>query len=135
MVEIKVAKKWFVPYGNWIILSHSEACNLTTAIEVADIARQIVGIGNVWVQLAATAIKFQSDYIRKKNEDSGGKGVKLLFVWAVGVITSIERRGSGRSPCGGTPTGTAEGGGYSGGTPTGTAGGGGRSGSIPTRQK
>jgi hypothetical protein len=97
-MEFKTAKKWFVPYGTWIILSHSEACKLTSGMSVSAIATAISSMGT-YAPVAASAISLQMKNIREKNEHSGGKGVKLLFVWAVGVITSIERRGSGSSPC------------------------------------
>ena len=97
-MEFKTAKKWFVPYGTWIILSHSEACKLTTGMSVTEINIAISSMGT-YAPIAAAAISLQMVHIRDKNEHSGGKGVKLLFVWAVGVITSIERRGSGSSPC------------------------------------
>ena len=97
-MEFKTAKKWFVPYGTWIILSHSEACKLTSDMSVSATATAISSMG-AYAPVAAAAISLQMKYIREKNEHSGGKGVKLLFVWAVGVITSIERRGSGSSPC------------------------------------
>jgi hypothetical protein len=98
-MEFQTAKKWFVPYGIWIVLSHSEACELTSGKSVSAITTAIGAIGTIYAAIAAAAISLQAKYIREKNESSGGKGVKLLFVWALGVITSINRRGSGSSPC------------------------------------
>lgn len=93
------ATKFKVPYGTWITLDHSEACRLTSDLSVSAIAAAISAIGTVFAASAAAAISLQAKHIREKNEDSGGKGVKLLFVWALGVITSIQRRGTGKSPC------------------------------------
>ena len=98
-MQFQTAKKWFVPYGTWIILSHTEACELTSGKSVGEITSAISAIGNIYAAIAAAAINLQAKYIREKNAASGGKGVKLLFVWALGVITSINRRGSGGSPC------------------------------------
>ena len=98
-MQFKTAKKYWVPYGTWIILDHGEACHLTSDVSVGAISSAISAIGSIYAKAAAAAISLQAKYIREKNENSGGKGVKLLFVWALGVITSIERRGSGKSPC------------------------------------
>ena len=98
-MEFKTAKKWWIPYGTWIILSHSEACKLTGGMSVSAISTAISVIGGAYAAIAAAAISLQAKHIREKNEHSGGKGVKLLFVWATGIITSIERRDSGNSPC------------------------------------
>lgn len=97
-MQFNTAKKWWVPYGTWIILDHREACRVTSDMAVSAIATAISAIGP-YAAAAAAAISLQAKYIREKNENSGGKGVKLLFVWALGVITSIERRSSGKSPC------------------------------------
>jgi len=88
-----------IPYGTWIILEHSEACALTSGMTVEAITQAIAQIGTVYAAIAAGAIRAQAAYIRKKNEKSGGKGVKLLFVWASGMIMDIKRRGFGTSPC------------------------------------
>ena len=98
-MQFQTAKAWWVPYGTWIILSHSEACHLTSGISREAIKQAIEAIGSVYATIAAIAIDIQCRYIREKNEQSGGAGVKLLFNWGLGVITSIVRRGSGSSPC------------------------------------
>ncbi|XXT21285.1 hypothetical protein WME94_06945 [Sorangium sp. So ce429] len=99
MASVKTYKKWHVPLGWWISLSHNEACMLTS--ESADTVRNflISLIPGPWTPVVAAAISIQSRFIRAKNEDSGGQGVKLLFLWATGVIISVERLGRGRSPC------------------------------------
>lgn len=48
-MEFKTAKKWFVPYGTWIILSHSEACKLTGGMSVSAIGTAIGAIGGPYV--------------------------------------------------------------------------------------
>ncbi len=97
-MDYKIAKKWWIPYGVWIILSHSEACTATNPAIEGPILAKITALGP-WGAVAAAAVKLQSQVIRDKNQNSGGKGVELLFVWAVGMILDIKRRGKGSSPC------------------------------------
>ncbi len=123
-MQFKTAKKWFIPYGTWIIMTHDEACWLTSNVSLDVITGAISAIGTVYAAAAAIQIQAQGHYIRNLNEQSGGKGVKLLFVWATGMIMSIERLGRGTSPCsvgvistggaGGSSGSSSGGGGYQG---------------------
>lgn len=99
MARISTYKKFALPLGWWITLSHKEAC-VWTSSPVSAIRDFLIGlIPGPWTPAVALAISVQSNFIRSKNEQSGGAGVKLLFIWATGVITSVERRGTGKSPC------------------------------------
>ncbi len=102
MAKITTYKKWAMPLGWWIYLSHTEACNWTSrpASEIRSFLIEL--IPSPWAKIVSEVISIQSDFIRSRNEQSGKKGVKLLFLWATGVITSVERRGEGKSPCGAT---------------------------------
>jgi hypothetical protein len=97
-VYTKTAKKWWVPYGTWIYLTHSEACRVGNSPSV-DIILSIISSCGYWAAAAAAQIYAQRSVVRDKNTNSGGKGVRLLFVWATGMIMSIERLGKGSSPC------------------------------------
>jgi hypothetical protein len=99
MATISTYKKLGMPLGWRISLSHREGCTWTSSPVSAIRSFLISLIPGPWAPVVATAISIQSNFIRDKNEDSGGKGVKLLFIWATGVITSVERRGTGSSPC------------------------------------
>lgn len=99
MAKVSTYKKWGMPLGWWITLSHRECC-VWTSEPMSAIRNYLIGlIPGPWTPAVAAAISIQSNFIRGKNEKSGGKGVKLLFIWATGVITSVERRGTGSSPC------------------------------------
>jgi hypothetical protein len=87
-----------VPVGIWLICDHNEACALTDDLSVKAVLSMIPPIP-VWGQLLSAAIVLQSAYIRNRNEESGGRGVELLYSFGVGVITNVKRRGRGRSPC------------------------------------
>ena len=95
-VNIGITK---VPVGAWIYLSHSEACQITSGIAKATIIKVAGLTGKPWAAIAAAAIVAQLAFIRSKNVTSGGKGVKLYFSFATGLIMSVERRGKGKSPC------------------------------------
>lgn len=99
MARVTKYTKWKVPLGWWIWLNHDEACQVTSKPVDGIRSFLISCIPGPWSPAVALAISVQSHFIREKNESSGGKGVKLLFIWATGVITSVERRGTGRSPC------------------------------------
>lgn len=86
-----------VPLGVWLILDHSEACVITDGRVVGEIVKFLPATW--WAMALAVVIYAQAAYIRKKNEDSGSRGVKLLYHFAVGVIVDIKRRGRGSSPC------------------------------------
>lgn len=88
----KVAKKWFVPYGIWIYLSHDEAASIASKQSAGEIASAISAIGGVYAAAAAASIYLQLSYLRQKNDASRGRGVRCLFVWATGMVTSIERQ-------------------------------------------
>lgn len=99
MAKVTSYKKLGVPLGWWIYLSHSEAC-LWTSSPVSQIRSFLISlIPGPWAPAVAAAISIQSTYIRNLNQKSGRKGVKLQFIWATGVITSVNRRGEGSSPC------------------------------------
>jgi hypothetical protein len=97
-MDFKTATKWKVPYGTWIVMSHSEAHEVATAGSINALMSLIAGIGT-YAAVAAAVVYAQKDRIHSKNKISGGKGVKVLFVWAAGMVMSIERRGQGSSPC------------------------------------
>lgn len=99
MARITIHKKWKLPLGWWIVLSHGEACTWTSSTASAVRTAIISKFPAPWGPLVAAVIGAQSNKIRELNEKSGGKGVKLLFLWATGMISSIERRGKGTSPC------------------------------------
>lgn len=99
MARISTYKKLAIPLGWYIYLSHKEAC-IWTSRPVSEIRDYLIKlIPGPWAPLVAVAISIQSNFIRSRNEQSGGQGVKLLFIWATGVISSVERRGTGKSPC------------------------------------
>jgi hypothetical protein len=99
MARVSSYKKLGVPLGWWIFLSHSEAC-LWTSKPASEIRSHLIGlIPGPWAPIVAAVIAVQSMYIRSLNEKSGGKGVKLLFIWATGVIQNVNRRGTGKSLC------------------------------------
>jgi hypothetical protein len=105
MARTTTYKKLGLPLGWWIFLSHKEACDWTS-VPASEIRSFLIGlIPGPWSAVVSAAISVQSNFIRGKNEQSGKKGVKLLFLWATGVITSVERLGTGKSPCGGGGTG------------------------------
>lgn len=95
MPSFETAKKkiWGVkiPYGTWIYLSYEEADILTSGLSQSLIAERLSGIG-IWGTAAAFAIILQQNYIRELNEQSDHQGVRLLFLWATGLIVSVERR-------------------------------------------
>ena len=97
-MDFKTATKWKVPYGTWVVMSHGETHAVATAGSINAVLSLIAGIGS-YGAVAAAAIHAQKDRIHSKNKISGGKGVKVLFVWGAGLILSIERRGAGNSPC------------------------------------
>lgn len=97
-MRVKNFKKWGIPVGWHIYLSHKEACTLTNSkIEKvgAAFAAKIPFAG----PLVAASLVLQNRVARRKNENSGGKGIRLRYIWAVGVITQIRARGRGESPC------------------------------------
>lgn len=102
MANVKM--KW---YGFNVMLNQAEACGWTKGTggsrSVGSIAADLAAIGvagftNVYAGIAAAAIVTCSGYIRDLTELSGGKGVRLKFVWP-GVYAGCSRRGSGNSPC------------------------------------
>lgn len=99
MAKVTTYKKWGIPLGWWIWLTHGEACNLTSSSVNQIRAFLISLIPGPWAKVVALVIAAKSEIIRRSNERSGKKGVKILFTWATGMITSVERRGKGRSPC------------------------------------
>ena len=99
MAKVTTYKKLGLPLGWWIYLNHGEACVWTSESVSYIRTRLIELIPGPWAPIVAQVISVQSDYIRSLNEKSGKKGVKLLFLWATGMITSVNRRGTGRSPC------------------------------------
>ena len=56
-MQFQTAKKWFVPYGTWIILSHTEACELTSGKSVGEITSAISAIGNIYAAIAAERVR------------------------------------------------------------------------------
>jgi len=108
-----------IPYGTWVHLSWQEACTLTSPGGQAIIGEMISIVGGPYSAIISFAIDEQLFSIASANENSGGKGVSLLFFWALGMITDIEQRGSGYWPCGskGTYQPTGIGGGGGGGRP------------------
>ena len=46
-MQFKTAKKWFIPYGTWIIMTHDEACWLTSNVSLDVITGAISAIGTV----------------------------------------------------------------------------------------
>jgi hypothetical protein len=98
-MRTKVARKWFIPYGTWVFLSHKEAHQVASSKSVDALLGLIATALGKWGALAAVAIFAQREVIHEKNKNSGFKGVKLLFVWATGMVMSIERLGKGNSPC------------------------------------
>lgn len=96
MASFKTAKKkvWGarVPYGTWISLSYDEAKAFTSDAAKSAIAEALAPMGP-YALAAAVAVIAQQEYIRTLNEKSDHKGVRLLFVWVPGIITSVERLG------------------------------------------
>ena len=72
---------------------------MATARSAKAVLALIAEIGGTYGAVAAAAVYAQKERIHSKNKVSGGKGVKVLFVWGAGMILSIERRGEGSSPC------------------------------------
>jgi hypothetical protein len=58
----------------------------------------IGGIGAAIAAIIGAAIWAAMSYIRDRDEHSGGRGVKLKFLWPA-VYVGVERRGRGNSPC------------------------------------
>lgn len=84
--------------GLHIYLTHKEACTLTneTLGKVgASFASKIPYAG----PLVALSLRAQRRKARRENENSGGKGIRLRYIFALGIITQIRARGSGKSPC------------------------------------
>jgi len=98
-IDYKEMPDWLppVPLGVWLFLDHSEACAITDGRVVSEIIKLLPVTW--WAAALAVVIYAQAAYIRKKNEDSGSKGVKILYHFAVGVIVDVKRRGRGSSPC------------------------------------
>src|SRR5512140_1121987 len=88
---------WGVPYGVWIVLTYQEAHAFSGPDAEHAVDAITTAIGTPWATLAGIAIKLQMKYIYDLNEKCGGQGVRLLFVPALGMIVSVERR-TGVSP-------------------------------------
>lgn len=96
-------------WGFNVILSHNEACALTSGLEAAEFVLRVgqyftSGLESLALTALQIAVDLAGDQIRKKNEHSGGNGVKLKFLWGVPPIyVGVSRRGDssewGSSPC------------------------------------
>lgn len=90
----------------YVHLSHGEACSLIGYTGIANIAgflgaAQGAGPLAPFLTNMAGAILFSMGWIQEKNENSGGKGIRLRFdlLQLCIVIVGIKRKGDGISPC------------------------------------
>jgi hypothetical protein len=99
-------KKWIketpwplpdIVLGVYLYADHGEVCALTSMASVAVIVKALPA--GPWAVLVATAIFVSSRMVRAANEDSGGKGLRIRYNFALAVIDEVKRRGSGNSPC------------------------------------
>jgi hypothetical protein len=86
-----------IPLGVYLYADHGEVCAITSLATVAAIVKALPG--GPWAVLVATAIVVSSRVIRAANEDSGGKGLRIRYNFALAVIDQVKRRGKGNSPC------------------------------------
>jgi hypothetical protein len=97
---VKGIGSWGNALGSWIILDYHEASLVTSGAEAAT---EVLGavLPGAWAAVALAVISAQSAYIREMNDQSNGKGVRLLFIPAAGMVVSVERRGFTGSTGGG----------------------------------
>jgi hypothetical protein len=91
---------WYLPdivLGLYLYADHGEVCAITSMASAAAIVKALPG--GPWAVLLATAIFVSSRVIRAANEDSGGKGLRIRYNFALAVIDEVEPRGHGSSPC------------------------------------
>lgn len=86
-----------IPRGVYVYADHGEACGLTSLWSVGAVIAALPA--GPFVAPIAAAIIVARNAIRRANEDSGGKGLRLRYNFAVHVIDQIKRRGKGSSPC------------------------------------
>lgn len=97
-MRVKKFKKWGIPIGCHIYLTHEEACTLTNST-IEKVGAFFAGKIPFAGPLVAASLVAQNRSARKKNENSGGKGIRLRFNALLGIITQIKPRGNGNSPC------------------------------------
>jgi hypothetical protein len=82
-----------------VLLSHREVC-VWTSKTVNEFGKYLSAkLGGPWGLVIAKAVIGKKGNIRKKNESSGGKGVKLRFTFLPPHYKGCTSSGKGSSPC------------------------------------
>jgi hypothetical protein len=90
-----------VPLGAYLTLDHEEVCVLTSSSSAVAVVAAVkaAGVTNPIVTVIGAAIYVTSKALKAANEKSGGKGLRLRFNAALGIVDEVKKRGKGASPC------------------------------------
>jgi|LakMenEpi03Aug12_release.lakeMendotaPanAssembly.Ray.scaffolds.fasta_scaffold259065_1 hypothetical protein len=90
-----------VPLGAYLTIDHEEACSLTSLDSAGAVVVAIKAACSSVPIVAAVgaAIYITSKALRAANEKSGGKGLRLRYSLALGIIDEVKKLGKGPSPC------------------------------------
>ena len=95
-------------WGFRVRASHAEACAWTDPNAIKSVAQlaallatKIGGLAGAIIAVVAAVWFAAMNYIRSLNQNSGGKGVALEFLWIGPTYIGVKRRqgGRGSSPC------------------------------------